>query len=469
MASLYPGSVLFGLQSKNAFQEVDSESSCAVANSDDPVQASPPNAQKSHLKSSIRSKLVLSLAVTFVLLLLINEAIQSIVLAPELANPEIASEIFWLARRSFVLFCVSVLLLQMLMIQRIVVQPLSELKKHIANVSLDSTSNKPHQNIVQHRRDDEIGDLAKTFDQTFDRLAAARREISRASVASGRSEVAATVIHNVGNVLTNVNSLVETASDQISSLRIEPLHQLADRLSQHSDDTDLLDATPEYLHRLAAKLENDQNEISQLLQSLNGNVRHIHDVIRDQRRHTSQEVQIESVNIRDLVSEAIDCCHARLDKDSIKVTVTGDQRKRVSVDRSLALQTMINIIANAGYATVARRKTERLLRINIESDAMTTSISFQDNGCGMDQDTLKQVFNAHFTKRKDGSGLGLHFCAIAAKRYGGSITAASDGIGLGSTMTLLLPTNPESRNSAANPNQAGCDTAKQNPLCSNQS
>jgi signal transduction histidine kinase len=57
----------------------------------------------------------------------------------------------------------------------------------------------------------------------------------------------------------------------------------------------------------------------------------------------------------------------------------------------------------------------------------------------MSPETLKRVFEAHFTTRDNGSGLGLHFCAIAMERQGGSIKAESEGEGKGSTFVLELP------------------------------
>ena len=390
---------------------------------------------------SIRSKMVLSLAIMFMVFLAINEVVQWRVIFPGFADDSQAGEVLWQAKRSFLLLSVAALLFQMLMIQRIVIEPISRLKQHISNTRMDSETRQRQTPtfLCGNQIRDEICDLADTFDQTFDRLITARQELSRASQASGRSEVAATVIHNVGNVLTNVNSLVDTASNRVDQLRVEPLHQLADRLKQFQDDTELLEATPEYLHRLASRLERDQAEIAGLLESLDGNLCHIHDVIRDQRRHTSQKDKLVPVNIKDLVMEAIVCCHARLKDDSVDVVVLGDEQGHVPMDRSLGLQMVINIIANAGYATRIHRDDHRRLKISMESTPSSVAVHFCDNGCGMDEDTLDQVFNAHFTRRENGSGLGLHFCAITASRFGGSITAHSDGLGQGSTLSLHLP------------------------------
>lgn len=75
----------------------------------------------------------------------------------------------------------------------------------------------------------------------------------------------------------------------------------------------------------------------------------------------------------------------------------------------------------------------------VQADDQVVSVKFEDSGCGMDDETLVRVFDAHFTTRESGSGLGLHFCAIALKRFGGTIAATSEGNGRGSAITLGLP------------------------------
>ncbi len=118
-------------------------------------------------------------------------------------------------------------------------------------------------------------------------------------------------------------------------------------------------------------------------------------------------------------------------------------------DRSLLLQILINVISNAGNAT--RNLTSRRPTLSIDSVRTQSSIHirFRDNGCGMDAQTLSRVFDALFTTRQTGSGLGLHFCAIAMQRIGGSIRAESDGPDRGATFVIEVPTKqPQSKSNA---------------------
>ena len=65
----------------------------------------------------------------------------------------------------------------------------------------------------------------------------------------------------------------------------------------------------------------------------------------------------------------------------------------------------------------------------------------RDNGCGMNDEVLRHLFEPFFTRRRDGSGtgLGLSITYRIITDHGGTIEPASEGIGKGSRMRVLLP------------------------------
>jgi signal transduction histidine kinase len=72
-------------------------------------------------------------------------------------------------------------------------------------------------------------------------------------------------------------------------------------------------------------------------------------------------------------------------------------------------------------------------------------ICVADEGDGISAENLTRIFNHGFTTRRNGHGFGLHSCILAAREMGGTLTAQSDGPGLGALFTLNLPINePES-------------------------
>jgi signal transduction histidine kinase len=58
---------------------------------------------------------------------------------------------------------------------------------------------------------------------------------------------------------------------------------------------------------------------------------------------------------------------------------------------------------------------------------------------GFDEARKAKLFTQGYTTRDDGHGLGLHYCANAIKQMNGTISASSDGPGLGATFRIELP------------------------------
>ena len=65
-------------------------------------------------------------------------------------------------------------------------------------------------------------------------------------------------------------------------------------------------------------------------------------------------------------------------------------------------------------------------------------IDVTDNGIGIEPTEFSSMFNAGYTTKKEGTGLGLHSAANFAIGSGGTIQPFSDGIGHGATLRVTL-------------------------------
>jgi two-component system NtrC family sensor kinase len=102
-------------------------------------------------------------------------------------------------------------------------------------------------------------------------------------------------------------------------------------------------------------------------------------------------------------------------------------------------QVFMNLLVNAAQAI--REKGEIRLRTFVE-DGMV-AVSVQDNGVGIPEKNLANIFDPGFTTKGVGigTGLGLSICFKIAQDHGGRIEVESE-VGKGSTFTLRLPINP---------------------------
>lgn len=102
-------------------------------------------------------------------------------------------------------------------------------------------------------------------------------------------------------------------------------------------------------------------------------------------------------------------------------------------------QVMVNLLVNAMEATLGNGKVT-VIAHQIDDWVRVRVI---DNGRGMDESTLRRVFEPFFTDKPQrdqrGTGLGLSVSHAIIAQHGGRLTAASDGPGRGSVFTVELP------------------------------
>lgn len=81
------------------------------------------------------------------------------------------------------------------------------------------------------------------------------------------------------------------------------------------------------------------------------------------------------------------------------------------------------------------------LSISMDTVGDSAELAFNDTGCGMTPDVLQNIFEPFFTRSRTGkgTGLGLFISHQIIDQHGGSIEAASQGPGFGSTFTVHVP------------------------------
>ncbi len=108
----------------------------------------------------------------------------------------------------------------------------------------------------------------------------------------------------------------------------------------------------------------------------------------------------------------------------------------IPTDHGQIQQVFLNILNNALAAVADGGRIT--IRTWDESERLV-GVSVEDNGCGMSEETTKNMFEPFFTTKKEkGTGLGMSITYGIVKRLGGEIQVKSR-LNEGTTMTILLP------------------------------
>jgi signal transduction histidine kinase len=290
-------------------------------------------------------------------------------------------------------------------------------------------------------------DHVRDKEEAFAQLAEAQQGLIALSRQAGMAEVAAGVLHNVGNVLNSVNVSATLVANKIRESRITNLLALTVLLEEHSGNlTDFLSSDPKgqrvvpYLAKLASCLGEEQQMMLREVESLTRYIDHIKEIVAAQQNYGNVFGLIETVSLADLVDDTIRIVEPGITRHGIHLERDHEPVPTVTVDKHQVLQILLNLLRNAKDALHEAGKPEKIIHVRISrygDDRVRIAVS--DNGVGLAPENLTRIFAHGFTTKPNGHGFGLHSGALAAKQLGGKLWADSDGPGQGATFTLEIP------------------------------
>ena len=150
--------------------------------------------------------------------------------------------------------------------------------------------------------------------------------------------------------------------------------------------------------------------------------------------------RMDRLKIREAIHEAIALTHGELVKQGVSVqTQLPEGLPHVQGDRVQLQQVIINLIINAMEAMSGVGQASRRLLISTGQEASGgVLVSVQDSGPGLDGEDLDRLFEAFYTTKPGGMGMGLSICRSIIEAHGGRIWA-SRNVDPGATLQFTLP------------------------------
>jgi PAS domain S-box-containing protein len=152
----------------------------------------------------------------------------------------------------------------------------------------------------------------------------------------------------------------------------------------------------------------------------------------------------EAVNLNHLVLEVASFIEFESNRQKVEVCVElSDEVLPVMVDLVQVEQVLLNLVRNAIEAMkqvdVAKR---RLLLKTGRINNNKVQVLVKDTGPGIPAETLKHLFDAFFSTKESGMGMGLRISQKIMQDHQGMIEVISE-IGKGATFHVILPTDPK--------------------------
>ena len=284
------------------------------------------------------------------------------------------------------------------------------------------------------RRDDELGDIARGFNQLMDDLGERDREREELMrrISGFNDELLGRVEAATRELRAANKALFETQQRLAYSERLAAVGQVAAELA-HEIGTPL-NAISGHLQLLArSHPEADtQRRLSIVNIQIAFIVQSVHSLLERTRR---KPLTLRPVGLNALVGESLRLVAPTLDSHGIKVSVTLDEElPRVSADDESLRQVFLNLVNNSIDAMPGGGRLEIMTRVAQGTGA--AEIIFRDSGTGIAPDAAERIFEPMWTTKPSGSGLGLAIARQIMNEHGGRIECNSRLQGVEFRLTL---------------------------------
>jgi signal transduction histidine kinase len=268
---------------------------------------------------------------------------------------------------------------------------------------------------------------------------------------AGMAEVAAGVLHNVGNVMNSVNVGASVAREAVVDMPIDAVVMVADLINAHAHELDvflLRDARgrkiPEYLDKLGKALSDRRRGVIGNIDYLLEHLDHMKRIVSAQQTYAKNGGVMEACSLGELLETALTLSAVGLRESHLQIVREIEPLPPLLVDRHRLLQIVVNLLSNARHALEERDGDEpRVLKVIVRAAGeQNVCIEVEDNGIGIAPEVMSRIFSHGFTTRRNGHGFGLHNSANTAQAMNGRLTAHSRGRGLGARFVLQIPFQP---------------------------
>lgn len=266
---------------------------------------------------------------------------------------------------------------------RVSLNKITAITKEIEKGNLES-------DLVYDRKD-EFREIAESIDSLKHTLI--QNEIDKDKLEKDKKNMLMNITHDIKTPITSIRGYIQAINDGI----VKDDQTLNEYLQIISDKAKVIDL-----------MVKDFNEIVKY-------------------DYGKMDLKLENIDIRYFIQDCIEeFNYSNLHKELTIGYAQSDLRQMVNIDPKLMERVLSNIIGNS---IKYNKKRSLHIDISVGSSAGYYIVRIEDNGIGVSEDNLKDIFQRFFREDKsrnsdiEGSGIGLSICHDIVKAHGGNIKA----------------------------------------------
>ncbi|MDP5212892.1 ATP-binding protein [Pseudoalteromonas tunicata] len=285
--------------------------------------------------------------------------------------------------------------------------------------------------IFRRKTEDKLQKNYAKLSATHNELKKTQKQLLQQEKMASLGQLAAGIAHEINNPLSYISSNIETLNDYLAeySNLLTGTHTL------------LSSEQVEAFKHLKQDLDFDfiEQDIKQLIPTTLRGVMRVKEIVDSLKSFSRSDdgATAQPVSLAKCIDDSLKVVWNSLKYEhTVAVNLPADDALMTSGYYGKLQQVFVNFFVNAAQAM----KTGGELSIGVTSDNDYHHIHIQDQGCGMDEATQRQIFNPFFTTKaeNEGTGLGLSVSFAILQSHHTTIAVESE-VDKGTTFTLSFP------------------------------
>jgi len=283
----------------------------------------------------------------------------------------------------------------------------------------------------------DLQDALNELEKTQKKLAVTAHKAGMAEVSSG-------ILHTFGTALNSVNIHNQSVLNLIKKSKLDSVMRVNERFGQdfsefknkirsEGKENDLL----ELYHTLGPTLAEEKNQLLELVHEANVKIHMMMSTLKAQQKYADYNRLIEKVSIKDVLLDSLKMTVQ--ESDNIKLSVKGDGSVEVNTEKNKLLNILANIILNARDSVLEENVKSPEIAINFHVVDNFLVITIFDNGGGIAESELTDIFKFGYTTRVNHDGFGLHNSYNQVNEIGGELLVHSNKDINETVFTLKFP------------------------------
>lgn len=278
-----------------------------------------------------------------------------------------------------------------------------------------------------------IREKRKTYrriDELLDRVLN-QEIILDSDIKEGEYSALVSKMKQIQEVLESHARSAEAEKEQVKSLVSNMSHQLKTPLANLSLYAEILEKnelSQERKNEFFSKMQRQIEKLSWMVESLSKMVK---------LEQNLDDFEVKNTKIRQTILDAVDTVYEKLEKKDIQLDMESFEDRFLYHNRKWTVEVFVNLLENA----IKYTEKGGFISIRVKSYELYTEIQVSDNGRGIRQEELTDIFKRFYrspeVENMEGSGIGLYLCNLILEKEKGYITAISE-YGKGSCFSVFL-------------------------------